>query len=165
MEEIKEEKPDMEFLARFIPVQDMAALKETYKDRPWLYDITLSIMESRIKQMPPLENRKDCDDPVWLRYYSLPWGTHYWLTNLDQETGIGFGYWVKNFDWTNAGEGEISIQEIISPYVDEESLCIDFDWGSEITREDIVRLIENHRNETNNGKCMISLAKRRRDQI
>lgn len=94
---MEEKQPNLEFLAKFIPSQEMAVLKDNLKgDEREFFVRLLNELEERIRKMPPDRSELTMDSPVQLHYFFG--GFNWWLAALDQDEMIGFGYALLNYD-------------------------------------------------------------------
>lgn len=139
-----DKQPDMQFLAKFIPSQELAVLKDNLKgDERAFFIEMLNELEDRIRKMPSDRSDLTMESPVLLHYFFA--GCDWWLAALDQEEMIGFGYAMLNGNWDFAEMGDVWLPEIfdlrIGPFRPE----LDLYWNTEKTLQDIHDLIEKNR--------------------
>lgn len=132
-----EKKPDLQFLAKFVPSRELAALKVNMEGEEKEFFISmLNELERRIRNMPPLGSEENLDAPVLLHYFLG--GCDWWLSSLDPEDMIAFGYTVLNRNWENAEFGDVWLPEIIDLKIGPFQVELDLYWNPETSLRDVM---------------------------
>lgn len=135
--ERKIEMPDLQFLAKFIPPMELKTLKGNLRGEEGEYFRGMLVdLEKRIRNMPALRTEKDLDAPVYLHYFIG--GCDWWISSLDPEDMIGYGYAVLNQDWENAESGDIWLPEIIDLRSGPFQAELDLYWNTKTTLREVM---------------------------
>lgn len=87
--------PDLDYLSKFIPSMELAALKEHLKgeEKEHFVDL-LDDLEKTIKSMPGLYDeeaeKQGLDAPILLHYFFG--GSDWWFSRYDPEDQVAFGF-------------------------------------------------------------------------
>lgn len=124
------------FLQNYIPKMELRTLvsgvRKNGKDS--FFAEKLKGIEKMIKSVPPIYANEHLgeDAPIKLHYFGG--ATDIWLSELDRETGEGFGYTCLNGDVHNAEFGYVSIPEIITiPFLE-----LDLYWNDQTTFRQVI---------------------------
>lgn len=131
---------DVEFLKKYVPESELKSLLQSTKGEEGEYfEELLQDLIAKIKNMPPLyaNEKLGLDAIVKLHYFIQQ--TDFWITELNQEDRLGFGYICLNGDTQNAELGYISIPEILSigdnnPYL-KSLVQLDLHWQEKTLKE------------------------------
>lgn len=135
--ESKIEMPDLQFLAKFIPSRELETLKYNLRgEEAEYFREMLAELENRIRNMPALRTENDLDAPVYLHYFIG--GCDWWISSLDPEDMIGYGYAVLNQDWENAELGDIWLPEIIDLRSGPFQAELDLYWNTKTTLREVM---------------------------
>lgn len=124
------------FLQNYIPKMELHTLVSGVRKNGEnsFFAEKLKNIEKTIKAVPPLYANEELgrDAPIKLHYFGG--ATDIWLSNLDRETGEGFGYTCLNGDTENAEFGYVSIPEILKiPFLE-----LDLHWNDQTTFRQVI---------------------------
>ena len=111
----KSTNPDFKFLSRYVPKCELQVLKENLKGEEGEYFKNLLCnLKEKIKAVPPLyaTDGQGNKAPVKLHYFYG--ATDIYITEIDHETGEGFGFVCLNGDRYNAELGYVNVNEFLS---------------------------------------------------
>lgn len=137
---MSDKNPDLQFLARSIPSRELEVLKANLLGEKGEYFRKMLVdLEKRIRRMPALKPEKDLDAPIFLHYFIGD--THCWISYLDLDEMIGFGFIVRDNDWKKAELCHVWITEIVDFKVGPFQAELDLRWNTETKLRDVMREI------------------------
>lgn len=108
--------PDLEFLEKYVPKAELESLIEGTKgEEKEHFDRLIQETIERIKSVPPLYGESEklgMMAPVKLHYFGG--GSDWWITSLDKENDVAFGFVCLNGMTEFAELGFIRISELLS---------------------------------------------------
>lgn len=125
------------FLLKYVPLLERMTLEENLRGEQDAYFSrlleALAAQTAEIPQLRATEHQKPENTKVWLHYFLR--GTDIYVTELDPDSGEGFGFVCLNGDRENAELGYLSLQAIVG--IDLMELDLHFDAST--TLADILR--------------------------
>lgn len=140
--------PDLEYLGKFIPAMELAALREHLKGEESKFFVEmLDDLEKKIRKMPGLHDKdaKGLDVPVVLHYFLG--GSDWWIAKLDPGEMIGLGFARLGGMEDCAEIGEVYIPEIMDLHHGPFQVELDLYWNGKTLQE----IMKEH--EKNYGYC------------
>lgn len=126
-------KETIEFLRNYVPKSQMAYLVElTMGEEGEHFRKLLEETRKRIEETPPLYANEELGTKALVRLHYFGGSTDIWLSELDEENGIAFGYTCLNGDYQNAELGYVRISEIMAC---DGRIELDLYWGDKPLEE------------------------------
>lgn len=118
-------KADISYLKKYMPPSELKCLLEFSRGEAGeVYERILAEIEQKIRNVPPIYANEELGTDASIALHYFGGATDIWISELDQETGEGFGYICLNGDTGNAELGYISIPEIVKT----DMLELDLHW-------------------------------------
>ena len=108
---------NINFWRKYIPKNELSAIHDIIKNNSEESGFMINLLDTlsqSIEHMPQLKETESMgfNARVWLHYFFG--GTDIYITELDKETGEGFGFTCLNGDKENAELGYLFLPEIVS---------------------------------------------------
>lgn len=105
----------IEFLRNYMPKSQLAYLVEmTSGEEGYHFRELLEDTRKRIEATPPLYANEELGTKALARLHYFGSSTDIWISELNKEESVAFGYTCLNGDYENAELGYVSIPEIIT---------------------------------------------------
>lgn len=132
--------PDIKFLEQYVPYSELKVLLDNLllrgEEGAYFTDL-LAGLAKQIKSVPPLYANEEIGLKATVKLHYFCGATDFWITELDPEERLAFGYTCLNGDSANAELGYISIPELLSISM----MQLDLYWG-EKTLEEIIKEVK-----------------------
>lgn len=125
---------DLDFLKLYVPPMELACLLDGLQSEEKEYFVELlDHIEKEIRDTPPLYANEELglNAPIRLHYFGGP--CNFWITEVDPEERIAFGYACLSGDAQDAELGYISIPEILETG----RIELDLHWDKSKTLADV----------------------------